>query len=851
MIAKGNPHNSGPYLARYLAASSKGNESAELAELRGFASDNIFDAFALAQLQAEGTHCQKPLFHVQVRNPKGEELTREQWARVADRIEKQLGFSGQPRAVVFHDKDGGRHMHLVWSRIDGETMRALDPGLYKRKLKEICRKLEKEMGLQQVRNERAPDEKTQPPARPEFEQGRRLKTDLKAIREGIRDCWDRSANGAGFVAALEREGLILAKGDKRSFVVVDEMGGYHALGKRITGATAEQTRARLADLKAASLPPVEAAQAMQRERREQEKGAMADQQEMTDEDRRREEAEKAEAARLEAIQKDEEQRQEAIKEEEERRQQAIAEEEERRQEGIREEEKKREAFKEQAERQVEQAREMEAQEERLAAYREEMGRRAEEAKREEERNREAQAEGRAREGEIRNPHSRYGQALAQHYDVKDPYGSLARSAMAEYGSFLRDRENLDKQIAKAEDPKERETLELRKRIEAADYMAITSERIAQQSYIIQGKPIIQDKDRDPSKSLDEQLAERPDVNKEYHRQKERAAEFRKEAQELRAQYRDLQAERFRDREDDTRAPGAARREPEPEAARETARRPEPVQDKEPGAGAPVKAEKAAQEREQRQDEPREPFPEIDYGKDVREAWRQSKDGPEFSDRLKEKGYVLARDGEGAYDHTVQEGKTKIAAVAVNGYAYRLDPERVGAEQKDFASRIRETKPAELPSLDEARARQKDIREHKQPERQAEKQSEQQPAKAAPSIMVQERQPGKPRGEPQGVTDFVKGLPEMKEPPQLPKSPAALRNNPAAKRAHYEQLIAEQQRGPAIDRIGEDLKAGRPLDAADVRKLNKADREGIKERGEEHLKELVQQRGQERTHERER
>jgi len=127
MIAKGNPHNSGPYLARYLAASSKGNESSELVELRGFASDNVFDAFALVQLQAGGTHCQKPIFHVQVRTPKGEELTREQWAHVADRIEKQLGFDGQPRAIVFHQKDGHRHMHIAWDRINAETMHANRP----------------------------------------------------------------------------------------------------------------------------------------------------------------------------------------------------------------------------------------------------------------------------------------------------------------------------------------------------------------------------------------------------------------------------------------------------------------------------------------------------------------------------------------------------------------------------------------------------------------------------------------------------------------------------------------------------------------------------------------------------
>jgi len=670
-------------LARYLAASSKGNESSELVELRGFASDNVFDAFALVQLQAGGTHCQKPIFHVQVRTPKGEELTREQWAHVADRIEKQLGFDGQPRAIVFHQKDGHRHMHIAWDRINAETMHAIDPGLYKRKLKEICRKLEKEMGLQQVRNEREPDEKTQPPARPEFEQGRRLKTDVKAIREGIRDCWDASATGAAFVAALDKKGLVLAKGDKRSFVVVDEMGGYHALGKRITGATAEQTRAKLADIKAAKLPTVEKAQAMQRERREQEKGAMDDQQDMTDEDRRKQALQKDEEERRAAMEKEEEQRRQAVKEEDERREQAFAEEEARREEGNREEEKRQAEYKEQADRQVEQAREMEAQEERLAAYREEIARRAEEAKREQERTKEAQS--RRWDGDIRDSHSRYGQALAQEYNIKDPYGSLSRSAMAEYGAFLRDRERLSQQIAKADDPKERETLELRQRIESAEYMAITSNRIATQSEIITGK-------KDSPEAV---------------RQRDRAASFQKEAQELRAQYRDIQAERS-------------------------------------------------------------------------------------------KG-----DGEKGRSDSFRE------------------PPRQTERQADQKPPERETR-AERPQ-----------------------------EKAAPSIMVQERQPGKPRGEPQPLQDYVKGLPDEKAQKPLPKSPNELRNDPAARREHYAQLMAEQQRGPALDRMGEDLKAGRPLNTADVRKLNQEDREKIKERGGDHLKELVQQRQRERTHERER
>ena len=161
------------------------------------------------------------------------------------------------------------------------------------------------------------------------------------------------------------------------------------------------------------------------------------------------------------------------------------------------------------------------------------------------------------------------------------------------------------------------------------------------------------------------------------------------------------------------------------------------------------------------------------------------------------------------------------------------------------------KPAELPSLDEARARQKDIREHRPPERQPEKQPERQPEKTAPGIMVQERQPGKPRGEPQRLRDFVKGLPDGPESAKRSFTSAELRNNPAAKRAHYAQLTAEQQRGPALDRMREDLRAGRPLSADDVRKLNKEEREKIKEKGEQQLKELIQQRERERSRDRER
>lgn len=266
MIAKGNLHAHGAKLAAYLTANF-GDETAELVELRGFAATNIRDAFIDVQMQAAATKAAKPFFHAYVRAPDGETLSPEQWRSFADRLEKELGFEGQPRAIAFHHgADGESHMHLAWSRIDQVSLTAIDPGLYKNKMKQLCRAFENEHGLTQVANERGADVKTKSANRAEFEQSRRLDTDLKEIRNTIHECWQRADNGQAFAAALGEHGLILAKGDRRDFVIVDREGGDHALSKRITGATASVTRGKMADIDRASLPSVNAAKAMQRER---------------------------------------------------------------------------------------------------------------------------------------------------------------------------------------------------------------------------------------------------------------------------------------------------------------------------------------------------------------------------------------------------------------------------------------------------------------------------------------------------------------------------------------------------------------------------------------------------------
>ena len=155
----------------------------------------------------------------------------------------------------------------AWFRIDPETNRAHDPGLFKLRLMEVARWAEKEFGLRELSNERQPHDRARAPERNEMEESRRLGTDVRAIRTAILDCLEHADGGKAFKAALEERGLMLANGDRRDcFVVVDQAGGQHALNKKLTGQTLARNARRLADLDRGQLPSVEQAQAMQRER---------------------------------------------------------------------------------------------------------------------------------------------------------------------------------------------------------------------------------------------------------------------------------------------------------------------------------------------------------------------------------------------------------------------------------------------------------------------------------------------------------------------------------------------------------------------------------------------------------
>ena len=259
MILKGNTHGDGAALARYMLTGKDG-ETAEFVQARGldFFSSDPAAAFGIMQRMAEATtKSTMPFFHGQIRAaPDDKPLTAAQVLETADRMEKRLGFTGHPRMITAHTDlaTGEKNFHVAWFRMDVERNCVIDPGLFKVKLNEEARFIEKDFGLRIVSSRRQPHDRARAAKRTEFEQSRRLDTDDRKIRTAILDGFEKSDGGKAFAAAMKAHGYELANGDRRNcFVVIDQAGGFHALNKALTGKTLAEIGARLADLDRSTL----------------------------------------------------------------------------------------------------------------------------------------------------------------------------------------------------------------------------------------------------------------------------------------------------------------------------------------------------------------------------------------------------------------------------------------------------------------------------------------------------------------------------------------------------------------------------------------------------------------------
>src|SRR5262245_59141204 len=138
MIIKAKERGDGRQLGHYLLRTDT-NEHVEVHSLRGYSSDHLPTALQEIDAVAKGTRAKNCLFSLSLNPPPGERVPVEKFESAIEAVERKLGLEGQPRAVVFHEVDGRRHAHVVFSRIDAERMVAIQLSHYKLKLRDVSK----------------------------------------------------------------------------------------------------------------------------------------------------------------------------------------------------------------------------------------------------------------------------------------------------------------------------------------------------------------------------------------------------------------------------------------------------------------------------------------------------------------------------------------------------------------------------------------------------------------------------------------------------------------------------------------------------------------------------------------
>ena len=145
MILKGSQRSGAKALAVHLLRTDE-NDHVEVHEVSGFCTDDLTEAQKEIQAVAKGTRCRQPLFSVSFIPPGDAAVSGEDFIAAIDKVAETTGLAGQPRALVFHEKDGRRHAPCVWSRIDAGTMRAINLDYTKQRLRKVSQALYIEHG---------------------------------------------------------------------------------------------------------------------------------------------------------------------------------------------------------------------------------------------------------------------------------------------------------------------------------------------------------------------------------------------------------------------------------------------------------------------------------------------------------------------------------------------------------------------------------------------------------------------------------------------------------------------------------------------------------------------------------
>jgi hypothetical protein len=267
MVIKGKARGGPVKLADHLEK-GKENERITLIGIHGLAGRDIEGA--LIEMDALGHgKLERTLYSASINVGYRDAMPEKNWEVSRQALLTAFGAQDQPYIEIEHEKKGRIHRHIVFPMWDVEAGRGISDSHNYRRHEEVARGLERQFGHERVQGAHVERDGVERPDRTptqaEMQQAKRSGITPEEAKELGTQLWQTTDSGKAFSAGLEDHGWMLARGDRRGFVLIDPTGEIHSIRTRVN-ATAAQIRDRMADLDPANLPSVEQAQEIQRAR---------------------------------------------------------------------------------------------------------------------------------------------------------------------------------------------------------------------------------------------------------------------------------------------------------------------------------------------------------------------------------------------------------------------------------------------------------------------------------------------------------------------------------------------------------------------------------------------------------
>ncbi|WP_241559125.1 relaxase/mobilization nuclease domain-containing protein [Chitinophaga barathri] len=217
-------------MATYLLNKAD-NDNVRLFQIRGTSQPNDLRLSLLEMsLTSELTKSDKGLYHAQICPAYGEDkrMTEADWLRAVEIWEEETGFTGQKRALVFHEKNGRIHLHCVWECYDHERGIMKSDSFSRLAQDRARQRMEREFDHQRtsIRN----------PNRP-------------IMKEYLTEIWQQTASADDFMRTIAGKGYVIASGTRRPFMVVDKTGQSFDLVRYLDGIITKEVRERFKTVK--------------------------------------------------------------------------------------------------------------------------------------------------------------------------------------------------------------------------------------------------------------------------------------------------------------------------------------------------------------------------------------------------------------------------------------------------------------------------------------------------------------------------------------------------------------------------------------------------------------------------